>query len=85
MFKLFTRKQITSQEEAIKHHDVLKRNMQEIVKTHGFKELIQWWEREYERLEIEIDNCEDEKKVFDLTRERKIIKKHYLFMKGLCQ
>lgn len=84
MFKLFNRKRVNTQEEAQVQYEALVRNVQELMGTNGFKELVLWWEREYERLEVEIDKCEDEKRVFDLTRERKIVKKHYLFMKNLA-
>ena len=85
MFKLFNRNTATTQEDAVKNYDRLCSSVLGIAKTQGFRELVEWWGREYERLEVLIDKSVCEKEVFILSRERKIVKKHYLFMKNLVE
>ena len=83
MFNLFKNKHISG-DKLNRQYEILLESIQEIKNTKGFQELINHWENLYNAIEVKIDNSTCPKEVFNLTRERAVIRKHYLFMKNLA-
>ena len=82
MFNLLKTKK---QKDLNKQYEILVESIKQIKDTQGFKEIINHWENMYNNLEVKIEQSTDKEEVYMLTRERAVIKKHYLFVKSLAE
>jgi hypothetical protein len=71
---------LTAEDEAIDIYKKQVNAIKTIKDSHGFKEIVKWWEREYTRIDNELDKVEYPE---DLIAERKAVKKHLLWLYAL--
>ena len=78
----FWKKKPLSLEEAPMMYERQVANIQSIADTNGLKEIVIWWEREYERVDNLLDTSEPAK-LEVLRIERSLIKKHLVWLNNL--
>lgn len=81
MIKFWKKKPIAP-EEASQMFERQVSSIQSICETTGFKEMIAWWEREFERVDNLLDTSEPAK-LEVLRIERNLIKKHLVWLNNL--
>ena len=81
MIKFWNKKPL-SLEEAPMIYERQVSSIKSISETTGFKEMLAWWEREYERVDNLIDTSEPAK-LEVLRIERGLIKKHLVWLNNL--
>lgn len=72
----------TTQKEASKEYEKIKTSIISLSKHPEYKDLLDYWIREYTRIDEAIDRS-NEKECFLLIKERAIIKKHLLWLEQM--
>jgi len=78
----FWRKKPLALDDSTKLYESQVSSIQSICETTGFKEMIAWWENEYERVDNLLDTSEPAK-LEVLRIERGLIKKHLVWLNRL--
>lgn len=78
------RVKIKDQKEAEKFFEKQKDALQKIAKTDGFKELVRWWEHEYDRLDESLKDLKGTDLLVAI-QIRDIIKKNLLWLDAMME